>query len=85
MFTFLGPENYKDPLATDITLIFVAFVTCTLHIIPGKATLHFTVKLMDIRKGKLEPPKPDVPIPGSEGFYPLGLYINITRLHHTPP
>ena len=33
--------------------------------IPGKATLHFTVELMDIRKGKLKSLHPAVNIPGA--------------------
>ena len=34
-------------------------------VIPGKATLHFTVELMDIRKGKLRTLHPGVHIPGA--------------------
>ena len=34
-------------------------------VIPGKSTLHFTVELMDIRKGKLKTLHPGVSIPGA--------------------
>ena len=33
--------------------------------IPGGATLHFTVELMDIRKGKLASVHPNIKIPGA--------------------